>query len=249
MSKLLKYSVLRYSPSVLSGESINLGILFSEENAGYYSFRFTRNLARIKNFDDELNREALFDLLTGIKEEVDLESSQKSFKIDRFIRFYINNYKFESPHTIVYDDLDGIVEDLYKSYFRFDLPKDKRPDKKADQRIISQLIQSTGQKTFHNKKVAGAFEESVIYDIVTDYCYIKLFDFDGKDLKRCISSAKTWAWNCNHEHEKPVYIIYRYSNEELTDESFHIIRQIFAEANCRFCSIEEGMQELQRVVS
>lgn len=85
MSKLLKYSVLRYSPSVLSGESINLGILFSEENIGYYSFRFTRNLARIKSFDDELNREALFDLLTGIKEEVDLESNQKIFKIDRFI--------------------------------------------------------------------------------------------------------------------------------------------------------------------
>ena len=35
MEKLLKYSVLRYMPSKLSGEKINLGILFSEENTGY----------------------------------------------------------------------------------------------------------------------------------------------------------------------------------------------------------------------
>lgn len=31
MEKILKYSVLRYSPSSVSGEKINLGIIFFDE--------------------------------------------------------------------------------------------------------------------------------------------------------------------------------------------------------------------------
>lgn len=248
MSKLLKYSVLRYFPSIVAGESINLGILYSEEKTGYCSFRFTQNISRIKSFDDELDRDALLDLLKGIEEDVKSDSGKGKFNIDRFIKFYINNFRFDQPQTIVYEKLDTIVERLYKSYFRFDLPKDKRPSKKEDQRIIAQLIASAGKRTYRNKRVAGSFKENILYDIVSEACYIKIFDFDGKNLKHCINSAKTWAWNCSHELEKPIYIIYRYSKTEIPSDAFRIIKQIFDEADCKFYSFDEGLRQLQKDV-
>lgn len=247
MNKVLKYSVLRYSPSVFSGESINLGILFAEDSAGFYSFRYTRNLSRIRSFDDELDRDVLLELLKGIKEEVELKSREDQFDLEHFIRFYINNFRFDKAQMIVYDDLNKTLEDLYNLYFRFDLPKNKRPSKKEDQKIISQIIASNGQKTYHNKKVTGIFKEDIVYDIVAGDYYIKIFDFDGKDLKRCINTAKTWAWNCNHEKEKKVYIIYRYSHSDIFHDAFNIIKQIFDEAECRFYSIEEGIEVLREM--
>lgn len=47
MEKVLKYSVLRYSPNIVTGEAINLGILYSDETRGYHSFRYTHNYDRI----------------------------------------------------------------------------------------------------------------------------------------------------------------------------------------------------------
>lgn len=35
MEKILKYSVLRYSPSTVAGEKINLGIIFYDMKSGY----------------------------------------------------------------------------------------------------------------------------------------------------------------------------------------------------------------------
>ena len=67
--KILKYSVLRYSPSMLSGERINLGILFSEESTGYHSFYYTKNFNRLKSFDDDLDKSVVKTLLAGIEKE------------------------------------------------------------------------------------------------------------------------------------------------------------------------------------
>lgn len=123
MEKLLKYSVLRYSPSILSGERVNLGILFSEESVGYHSFYYPHNLGRIKSVNDELDESILKEFLLGIKEEISGEWYDNSFDIGEYVKYYINDYKFEAPQVILYDDLDAVTNRLIKSYFRFDFEK------------------------------------------------------------------------------------------------------------------------------
>lgn len=123
MEKVLRYSVLRYSPSLLSGEKINLGIVFSEESTGYHSFYYARNLSRIKSFDDEIDIPVLKDFLVGIEEEVAGDWFSTGFDIDSFIRFYINDYKFDSTQAILYHDLEEMITTLKKTYFRFDFSK------------------------------------------------------------------------------------------------------------------------------
>lgn len=137
MMKTLKYSVLRYIPSKLSGEAINLGILFSEESTGFRCFRHTKNYGRITSFDEELNKNNIMLLLKGIKQEVLKEEYDGNFAIENFIKYYINNFKFEKPLTIEYEDLDSIQEELFGAYFRCDMEKSKRPNKDTDQKILS----------------------------------------------------------------------------------------------------------------
>ena len=83
MEKVLKFSVLRYSPSSISGETINLGILFSDETCGFCSFKYAQKLERVLKFDDTLKREELVNLLGGIEEEVSSCNGQ-IFDIDSF---------------------------------------------------------------------------------------------------------------------------------------------------------------------
>ncbi len=243
MEKLLKYSVLRYSPSIISGERINLGILFSEESIGFHMFRYTARLSRVRNFDDEVDLKSLRALLRGIAKEV--EGSNQDFDISAYIKYYINDFAFEKPNTIIYEDLDKTVNDLYGAYFRFDLAPDERPSKNADRDILSRLIMSTG-KNIYKKEFKGIYDEKISYDIVTDDYCVKLFDLDKKDLKRYINSAKLWAWNSDHEKNKQVLIVYRYGDDELAKEDFDIIKKIFDESKGHFCSLEESMQLLSK---
>lgn len=243
MEKLLKYSVLRYSPSILSGERINIGILFSEESTGFHVFRYITKLSRVKSFDDEVDLKSMRTLLKSIDQEVG--SSSQNFDIAAFVKYYINDFAFEKPNTIMYEDLEKTMNDLYGAYFRFYLTPAERPSKNADRDILSRLIMSSG-KNIYKKEIKGIFDERVTYDIVTDDYCVKLFDLDNKDLKRYINSAKLWAWNSDHEKNKKVLIVYRYSNDELAKEEFDIIKKIFDESRGHFCSLEESMQLLSK---
>ncbi len=246
MRKTLKYSVLRYSPAKISGEFINLGILFSEESVNFHAFYYSKNIARIAKFDDMLDPKVLREFLSGIMQDIEGFSTELFFDIDYYVKFYINDYEFEKPKIIEYDDLDEIVDALKKTYFRFDYPKNERPTKFEDQRILADLIMASGTDFSRNKAVQGKYSESIHYDLVTADYYVKLFDFDGKDLKRCINTAKTWAWNSNYDDGKKVYIFYRYSQKKPEDsKEFKIISDIFNDSRADFFSIEESADVLQ----
>lgn len=125
MKKTLKYSILRYMPSHVTGESINLGILFYDQPTGRCQFRHTRNYNRIMAFDEEISRKSIEVLLEGIEQEVN-KGNKESFDMDKFIKYYINNFKFEKPHSIEYDNLDETQERLFTEYFSQDTGDDIR---------------------------------------------------------------------------------------------------------------------------
>ena len=247
MEKFLKYAVLRYSPSTVAGEKINLGIIFYEEDINYREFRFTKNFARLTKFDDEIDVKLVKKLMSGIKEEVEAEIyDYKPFDIDKYIQYYINDFCFERTKTIKYDDLEDTIERLNKTYFRFDYEKSERPSKLDDRRILEQLIISQGKSLKSNHYVYGRCNDKIKYDIVTDEYNIKIFDFDDKKLNLLVNNAKTWAWNTMFGDSKKTIIIYRFNdaNSEYGNE-FKTIMNIFEHANADVYDIDEGIQFLQ----
>lgn len=124
----LKYSVLRYSPSPPSGEQINLGILFHDEESDYREFKFTQNFTRLAQFDDELDIDIVQKLLMGIKDEFESKETSKTIDIESYTRFYINAFHFGGVQSTSYDDVDETIEQICKIYFRFDYIKSIRPE-------------------------------------------------------------------------------------------------------------------------
>ena len=116
MKKTLKYSVLKYSPSASPDKETNLGILFTEESTGYRFFYHVEDPERITGLDEKLSKPAIKEFLLGIEEEVSDRRHENSFDMERFIKYYINDYKFDTPKTVQYDDLDTSIAGLIQNY-------------------------------------------------------------------------------------------------------------------------------------
>lgn len=247
MEKILKYSVLRYSPSTVAGEKINLGIIFYDTVSGYREFKYSRKFSRLATFDDEIDLIMVKKLLQGIADDVEGNLfTYDKFDIDQYTKYFVSDFSFEKPKAIYYDNLEEMVERLHKTYFRFEYDKKERPSKEDDKSIIEKIISADGKQVKRDEYVYGSCNEKIKYDLVTDDLFIKIFDFDDKNLNKLVNSAKTWAWNASQEEEKKVVIIYRYNEESSKyNKEFRIIMDIFNKSKAYVYGIEEGMRMLQ----
>lgn len=247
MEKIMKYSVLRYSPRQIAGEQINLGIIFDAPEDNYREFRWTKRFNRLAAFDDEVDLSVVRSLLRNIKEDVEgTIFSAKAFDIDEYVKYFINDYHFERPKKIIYEDILEVVESLNKTYFRFDYDQSERPSSDDDKRMFVRLIRDSGREALRNKKIQGAFDENITYDIVTDKYKIKFFDFDNKDLSKSINSVKAWAWNGFHNSGKDLLIIYRYNDASVkNNSSFKTIMNILQESGAEVLDVDTGISRIQ----
>lgn len=249
MKKYLKYSVLRYSPSTVAGEKINLGMVIYDELLHIREFRYTKKFKRISSFDDEIDINVVKQILQDIKDDIDVSLlSDEKLDVEQYIKYYNNDFSFDSPKTIEYEDFDETSERLFKIYFRFEYEKKDRPDKSTDIKFLEDVIRTKSIEYKKNQYVVGDFNERLRYDIVTPQHNIKIFDFDGKDLSRMINSAKVWAFNAmtSKENDK-LLLIYRYSDEKNASPMFDSIMKIFNASNVQIYNMDDGLQIIDKV--
>ena len=113
----LQYAVLKYAPSLVSGESINLGILVASESEPLVDFIATKKFARVKEFDDTLDIEMLKIFLQGIKGEVEttLENYNQLFDISNYTQYYCNEYHFSRTIELSYKQFDSALKELKRN--------------------------------------------------------------------------------------------------------------------------------------
>ena len=77
----LIYSILRYEPSIVSGEKINLGAIFHYISTDYREFFSISKWARVSAFDDTLNISLMKDLMQDIRLEMGTALDNPQFEI------------------------------------------------------------------------------------------------------------------------------------------------------------------------
>ena len=246
MKKHVIYSVLRYSPSAVADERINLGMVVYDELLNISKFRYTKQFRRINSFDDEIDISAVKHILQDIKDEIEGTHADTPMDVENFIRYYDNDFAFDSPKMIEYDDFDETFDRLFKIYFRFDFERKDRPDRSADIKLVEDIIKAQSIEYRRNQYVVGEFNERIRYDFVTPEHNIKVFDFDGKDLSKMINSAKVWAFNAmNTPDSDKLILMYRYSDkDEKSDSMFDSIMRIFKSSGVKFYDMDEGLQRI-----
>lgn len=252
MSNTIQYSVLRYSPSIISGESINLGILFVAKE--FRDFRYTKNFTRIREFDDTLDIDTLKVLLSSITDEVKLDiiSFNKEFIIDDYIRFYCKEFCFSPVYSMQYENLRDIIEEIMRIYLRFDFDKSQRPSNKQELSFLRSLLIAKGEKVQSNVSSIGHFNEQVRYDMIFGNYGIKYFRFSiDKDLKKVMNDVKAWAWNCeNQTTVKPIIV---YSTDILPENTYQYgqlssILDIFKKATKNIFRIDDSENRLLEII-
>lgn len=250
----LQYAVLRYSPSLLSGESINLGILFSTE--AYARFEYTKKINRIREFDDTLDTDVLRFMLESIKSDVegDLITHDKAFDIKTYIKFYCKEYHFSDVMDIAcQNDFEKRIEEIKKIYLRFDYEISQRPSSQEELSFLRALLSEKGSKVRPRATAPGVHNETVRYDFIIGDYGIKYFSLNSdKDLRKIMNDIKAWAWNSEHYGLVRPIIVY---NTDITDKAsqqytdLQSIIDIFKESSARVYLLENVSSEFDPQVA
>lgn len=212
----IHFSELSYYPSMITNECINLGILFNYDNI--VEFKFTSNLKRLKNFDDELDIDFIKSYLMGINSEVSLslENYNREFNFENYISFYRNSFRFGKIKFIETENIKKDIEDIKKLYLRYDYPKNKRPKQDDVLDFMKKLISSKllPDEVLEKPKINGTFEDVISYDFVVGSNAIKYFDFSNKDIAKIKHNLKGWAFNSLETSEKGYRCIFIYNDGE-----------------------------------
>lgn len=241
----IKYSVFRYSPSMVAGESINLGILFEALN--YRSFIFTKRFARIKEFDDEIDVDIIKLFLRSIQKDVEMSISNSitTFDMDKFIKYYTNQYSFDKPIVLETDDLEKTIEEIQKIYLRYDFSRSERLTREQEISFISKVLSDKHVPYKRNMHIKGKYSENIIYDYKFLSYGVKIFLLNGKSLNRIFNDIKAWAWNCQNNSEIiNTIILYDYdeNSNKVNQEYFYSILNILKDASSHVYRLDEGIK-------
>jgi len=239
---IVKFSVLSYYPSFISNENINIGILFELPEMQEAFFHYLKKWDRIASFDDELNLNFFKDYLKGIAEEVNTNISnyQKGFAIEKYVKFFVNEYKFSKIQLVDVENPYEFIEQTKKMYLRFDFDKSERLTKAQEYNYISKLLH-VNNIAYKRDKIYGHYNEKIKFDYTIGDYAVKLFTFEGKNLSYLISTAKLWAYNAWELKDK-YKTIFIYDKELKDSEYFDIIIKILKDSAYKVMIFNEGIE-------
>lgn len=244
MSHIVKYAVLRYSPSIIAGEAINLGVLISDEKSRQNVFYSTTKWARVEKFDDELDIPGIKQTMEDIKNDVEkpLLSLYRDFSIEKYSSNFMNELHFSEVLQIKCDDTDNCIEDIKKIYLRFDYEKTHRMSKNKELHFVKRLFEGNGIEYRLHEKRSGKFGVPINYDFAFDGYGIKYIRFYNKEISKMLLSIKAFAWECGHDDPSftPIFIYSPDSTNEQNKKYMEMSLNILHEASKNVYSIDDA---------
>jgi len=150
-------SILRYMPSSLREEFINIGLVLHSPKDKYISIKTLESIKRITSFDDEINGHMLKKVINNIAlnfknhEQYDLfdleELSDCDFLSKKTKRF-VNTIRFSPIKKVSLDDqpLEKHLDQLFKLYVHYEV---KKLERLSEKEIINNLKKYFDQNNLH----------------------------------------------------------------------------------------------------
>lgn len=246
----LKYAIMRYTPSLVSGESINLAALFYYVDTDYREFYSINNWNRVAAFDDTLNIPMIKDILLDIQDAVGTSLTNPDFDIKRLCARYSNELHFDKAISLSTDEknLSKQIDEVKRMYFQFELEKGLRPKKDEQKRFLGRILKAKEIEYRRDDHQLGKFNEPIVYDYSFSNYGIKFFNFDLDSIQsQTINKVKAWAWNCaNSTDGRKVIIFYNSSDDTRADVSAAL--SILKESAFMVVSINEGFGNVINVL-
>jgi hypothetical protein len=169
--------------------------LFTAPSEEYSQFHRTKNINRIKSFDDEYDKDYM-DLMSETfsyyfnypsldEEDYDINRFD-DIKNDNFIseitKYYVNEFKFSEVRELMSsrENLRNDLEDLIRTYLYYDRPKAERITTPEVKRLLSKELTHLKLKKYVKKPEIQDLAEREIADFEYNDTLIKILSFDYK---------------------------------------------------------------------
>lgn len=255
----LVYSILRYEPSLVSGETINLGAIFYYPDTGYREFYSIKKWSRVSSFDDTLNIPLLKDLMLDISDEIGTVLTNPNFDIKHFCSQYDSELYFDNCTTftdVTTDSLSAQIEEIKQMYFQFEYEVVKRPKKDDQKKFLRRLLKESRIKYTADYSSKGKFDADIDYDFVFGDYGVVLFNLNSSEINNnTMNKVKAWAWNADHRNDNYQLIVLYITDDEnrediqpalnifrsITKYTINIHRNGFSDVNSILTSVTQAI--------
>lgn len=245
----LVYTILRYAPSLVSGETINLAAIFYCPSTYYREFYTIKNWSRVRSFDDSVSIPMLRDIILDIGDSLDTMLSGP-LDLKQFCAAYHNELHFSEAITL--DDVDDKqlneeIEKIKRLYFPMEYSRADRPRQREQKSFLSRILKAKNVSYKRDKDCIGTYNERIHYDYVFGHFGVKFFNLNKEKITtNTVNSVKAWAWNCYHNPKIKTIIFFDSANEE-SPEIKSLINILKASTDLVF-NVHNGFSDLDRVI-
>lgn len=253
MASLLYYTVLKYIPSAIRMESINIGIAVHYPSQEYSHFFRTKNMRRVRAFDDEYNSNFFNMVIKTLKYELDygklfdvstldlrLKDKPKRFKnikdkyfLEAKTSYLTNEFRFSPIQSLFTNDSNVLedIRDLKDMYLYYDKPKNKRITREKVHSLLSKQLKSYN---LVNVKKEPVFKDNLGGEVKFDYkindnTLLKTITFDYSKLNNLSKELKVILYDLNEVNYSNISSIFLIRNDNIEDKTYKEIYDKFKE--------------------
>lgn len=221
--EIIKYSIFDYSPSIISHDTLTVGILFDNVTTSQREFHAIKKLNRLSAIDDAVDVTEAKKYLESINNDVKSTFFNNQFNIEDYIRFFVNEYHFGPVKEVEVADGEEFVAFTKKAY----MPQEYEKKDRLNPTQQLSYLKTYGKNHYQDysaSKISGSFNEPLNVDFTVNNLAIKFFDLNGKNLAYVYNAAKAWAYNASKlSGDKKFVFIYSLTENENCDDAKNII--------------------------
>ena len=163
MNKIFKYSLLKYRPSSVLDEQVNIGILFIFLDDSKVRFSFPKSLGRLSALYPDIDLNEIKRYLSAFQSRANqlsdknlfLEAGSENLIEKEFLLADANSFFFSDFKVGIYDSIDVIVNHFKNQYFAY-YSDSSETGRKADDYLIRKFtegVKATGKMPSFQKNV------------------------------------------------------------------------------------------------
>lgn len=203
--KRLVFSILRYVPSLVSGEAINLGAAFSYPDKNYREFYHISKWSRISAFDDTINVPLLKDVMLDICDSMGTSLDTPTFDIEKFCAHYNSEIFFDKCITlsdVSAEDVFEQIEEIKKLYFQFEYAIEIRPGHNEQKKFLRRLLTAQHIEYEKDSSTHSDYGDTITYDYTFRDYGVVFFNLNNKKIdNKTMNKVKAWAWNAQNSKD------------------------------------------------
>ena len=247
----LTYSILRYKPSIVSGEIINLGAAFFYSETGYREFFSISKWNRVSAFDDTLSIPIMKDLMLDIRDVMGTQLFDSNFNLQKFCAKYNSELYFDEClefSDVRPEEVSAHIEEIKKMYFQFEYEITNRPNNDDQKRFLRKLLVAKSINYIRNSQQTGNYGDIITYDYTFGPYGVVFINLNNEKIdNKTMNKVRAWAWNAQNTPSGHRLVVL-YDLEDENRVSVQPALSILRSTAYRIININNGFNDVSQIL-